>query len=83
MYRTILCSTGNPDHGQFVAVSPSAVAMVNSIEEAVTVCGHTFPSGISVEVTGVVMQGKFFCQTSSLPGLLTMERYYKSNKWPM
>ncbi|NJD37044.1 MAG: hypothetical protein FIA89_01795 [Geobacter sp.] len=38
MYRTILCSTGNPDHGQYVAVSPSAVAKVKSIEDAVTAC---------------------------------------------
>lgn len=38
MYRTMLCSTGNPDHGQFVAVSPSVVARVKSIEEAVTAC---------------------------------------------
>jgi hypothetical protein len=38
MHRTKLCSTGNPDHGQYVAPSPSLTAVVNSIEEAVTAC---------------------------------------------
>lgn len=38
MYRTTLCSTGNPDHSQYVAPSPSLVAVVNSIEDAVSAC---------------------------------------------
>lgn len=38
MYRTILCSTGNPDHGQFVAPSPMQIAMVSSVNAAVAAC---------------------------------------------
>jgi len=38
MYETILCSTGNPDHGQYVAPSPLQTAMVCSIKDAVAAC---------------------------------------------
>ena len=38
MYKTILCSTGNPDHGQFVAPSPMQVVQVNSLNAAVVAC---------------------------------------------
>lgn len=38
MYATILCSTGNPDHGQFVAPSPLQIKMVSSVNAAVTAC---------------------------------------------
>ena len=38
MYKTILCSKGNPDHGQYVSLSPSQTGVTSSIEEAVAVC---------------------------------------------
>ncbi len=38
MYRTMLCSEGNLDHGQYVAVSPSVVVRVKTIRDAVTAC---------------------------------------------
>ena len=38
MYKTILCSKGNPDHGQYVALSPSQKKVTNSIDEAVAAC---------------------------------------------
>lgn len=38
MFKTVLCSVGNPDHGQYVAPSPAQTVAVNSLEEAATAC---------------------------------------------
>lgn len=38
MYTTILCSTGNPDHGQYATPSPKQTATVRSLDAAVTAC---------------------------------------------
>ncbi len=38
MYRTMLCSAGNPDHGQYSAPSIPQAIMASSLEEASAAC---------------------------------------------
>lgn len=38
MYTTMLCSTGNPDHGQYAAPSPAREVRTDSVEAAASAC---------------------------------------------